>query len=249
MKKLLKIFSVTIVICLIAILTIKLCFTFNKGAVSPVAIEDIKSVQIINLDRSTNRREGYEKRLKKAYGDEFLGQKIGDAIRLSGTDGVKDLVIIELDDKGNEVKNVDIAKLKAKISFLFSCLFMLCSDFETGVCIPASSLCASGPFETVCFFILSFMVSVMAAGLSESCRLSPLSISDPVLSVSPYKASHNPGISWMRVGYRILMPAVTASAVFLLAPLSRRVFLVSSSIFSFRIRMLTSSGVFPVNKR
>lgn len=114
MKKLLKIFGVIIVICLIAILTIKLCFTFNKGAVSPVAIEDIKSVQIINLDRSTNRREGYEKKLKNAYGDEFLGQKIGDAIRLSGTDGVKDLVIIELDDQGNEVKNVDIAKLKAK---------------------------------------------------------------------------------------------------------------------------------------
>ena len=116
MKKLLKIFCAIIVICLIAILTIKLCFTFNKGAVSPVAIEDIKSVQIINLDRSTNRREGYEKRLKNAYGDEFLGQKIGDAIRLSGTDGVKDLVIIELDDKGNEVKNVDIAKLNIQLA-------------------------------------------------------------------------------------------------------------------------------------
>ena len=114
MKKLLKIFATIVIICLIVVLVVKLCFTFNKGVVSPINMEDIKSVQVINLDRSQDRREKYEKMLKDSFGDKFLGQNIGDEIRLAGTDGVKHLAIIELDDKGNEVKNVDIAKLKAR---------------------------------------------------------------------------------------------------------------------------------------
>ena len=114
MKKLLKIFGVIILVCLIVLLFIKMCFTLKKGEVSPANIEDVKSVQVINLDRSPDRREKYEKMLKDSFGDKFLGQNIGDEIRLSGTDGVKHLAIIELDANGNEIENVDIDKLKKR---------------------------------------------------------------------------------------------------------------------------------------
>ena len=80
-----------------------------------IKLEDIKSVQIINLDRSKDRREHYEKMLRDNFGDTFLGHKIGEEIRFRGVDGKKD-VILENTSTGkkfdyNQLKNKDMAKI------------------------------------------------------------------------------------------------------------------------------------------
>ena len=61
-----------------------------------IKLEDIKSVQIINLDRSKERREHYEKMLRENFGDKFLGHKIGEEIRLRAVDGKKEIIFENL---------------------------------------------------------------------------------------------------------------------------------------------------------
>ena len=61
-----------------------------------IKIEDIKSVQIINLDRSKERREHYEKMLHDNFGEKFLGHKIGNDIRLPAVDGKKEIIFENL---------------------------------------------------------------------------------------------------------------------------------------------------------
>ena len=80
-----------------------------------IKLADIKSVQIINLDRLKDRREHYEKMLRDIFGDTFLGHKIGEEIRFRGVDGKKD-VILENMSTGkkfdyNQLKNKDMAKI------------------------------------------------------------------------------------------------------------------------------------------
>ena len=59
-------------------------------------MEDIRSVQIINLDRAKERRANYEKMLHDNFGDKFLGHKIGDEIRLRAVDGKKEIIFENL---------------------------------------------------------------------------------------------------------------------------------------------------------
>lgn len=80
------------------IVLVKFIFFSQKLPTQSVNIANIKSVQIINLDRSKNRRDNYEKMLKNNIGDKFLGFNIGDEIRLSGIDGKKDVVFENIDN-------------------------------------------------------------------------------------------------------------------------------------------------------
>ena len=112
MRKVIKIFGIIVAVFLLFALLLKILLIVRKLPTSPIKSEEIGSVQIINLDRSKDRRDAYEKMLNDNFGDEFFGKKISSELRLSATDGVRDLAIIELDNDGKEVENVDISKLK-----------------------------------------------------------------------------------------------------------------------------------------
>ena len=69
-------------------------FLFSKKLpIKPIKLKQITSVQVINLDRAKDRRENYEKMLKQAVGDEFLGKKIGEEIRFNAVDGKKEVIV------------------------------------------------------------------------------------------------------------------------------------------------------------
>ena len=75
---------------------IKCKYFSHKLPTKSIKIEDIKSVQIINLDRAKDRRANYEKMLHDNFGDKFLGHKIGDEIRLPAVDGKKEIIFENL---------------------------------------------------------------------------------------------------------------------------------------------------------
>lgn len=96
-------FNIKKVFITLFILTISLSFVIKKVyftkklPTQAVKLEDIKSVQFVNLDRAKDRRGKYEKMLKNNFGEHFLNHKIGNNIRLSGVDGKKDLVFENID--------------------------------------------------------------------------------------------------------------------------------------------------------
>ena len=75
--------------------------------VKPIKMQEIKSVQVINLDRSKDRRDFYEKYLHDRFGDKFLGFDIKD-IRLSAVDGKKELIFEDI-HTGKKVMYKDVA--------------------------------------------------------------------------------------------------------------------------------------------
>ena len=75
---------------------IKCRYFSHKLPTKSIKMEDIKSVQIINLDRAKDRRANYEKMLHDNFGDTFMGHKIGEEIRLSGVDGKKEIIFENL---------------------------------------------------------------------------------------------------------------------------------------------------------
>ena len=100
-----KYFSFTIISLIIVFLFVA---RFNRVLpVKPIKIEEIKSVQVINLDRSKDRRDFYEKYLHDRFGDKFLGFDIKD-IRLSAVDGKKELIFEDI-HTGKKVMYKDVA--------------------------------------------------------------------------------------------------------------------------------------------
>ena len=77
---------------------IKCKYFSHKLPTKSIKMEDIRSVQIINLDRAKERRANYEKMLHDNFGDTFMGRKIGEEIRLSGVDGKKEIIFENLDN-------------------------------------------------------------------------------------------------------------------------------------------------------
>jgi len=88
---------------------IKCKYFSHKLPTKSIKLEDIKSVQIINLDRAKERREHYEKMLRDNFGDTFIGHKIGDEIRLPAVDGKKELIFEDI-HTGKRVMYNDIAE-------------------------------------------------------------------------------------------------------------------------------------------
>ena len=88
--------SVFLVAVLASGIFIKCKYFSNKLPTKSIKLEDIKSVQIINLDRAKYRREHYEKMLRDNFGDQFMGRKIGEEIRFRGIDGKKDVILENL---------------------------------------------------------------------------------------------------------------------------------------------------------
>lgn len=90
--------SILLVVVLVSGIFIKCRYFSHKLPTKSIKMEDIKSVQIINLDRAKERRANYEKMLHDNFGDKFMGRKIGDEIRLSGVDGKKEIIFENLDN-------------------------------------------------------------------------------------------------------------------------------------------------------
>lgn len=67
------------------------CVKVNKTSFTH---NDIDKVYVINLDKSKDRREVYEKALKNTFGETFFNQKI-ENVRLRGTYGKEDLIFEE----------------------------------------------------------------------------------------------------------------------------------------------------------
>ena len=100
MKKGLVIIAGSFLLLLISIcIFIKFTYFYKKLPTKQIKLEEIKSVQVINLDRSKDRRNNYEMMLKQNIGDKFFGFKVGDEIRLSGIDGKKEVVFENIDNK------------------------------------------------------------------------------------------------------------------------------------------------------
>lgn len=74
------------------------CFITQKQTLVRFNRSAIENVYVLNMDRSVERRNKYEERLKKTFGNEFLGKSF-DEIRFKTTDATKDLIII------NKTKN------------------------------------------------------------------------------------------------------------------------------------------------
>lgn len=85
----------------------------DKSATKNTRLDDIEKVYVINLDRSKDRKDRYEKLLRENFGDKFLGQKI-ETIRFRGTDGKKDIIFEDWDTK-QRISSVDIASGKKKL--------------------------------------------------------------------------------------------------------------------------------------
>ena len=81
--------AVAVVVCA------NLYFSFfgKKLPIKPIKLQQITSVQVINLDRAKDRRLNYEKMLRKAFGDKFLGKTIGEEIRFNAVDGKKEVMV------------------------------------------------------------------------------------------------------------------------------------------------------------
>ena len=101
--------SIFFVIILASGIFIKCKYFSHKLPTKSIKIEDIKSVQIINLDRAKDRREHYEKMLHDKFGDTFMGRKIGEEIRLKAVDGKKELIFEDI-HTGKRVMYNDIAE-------------------------------------------------------------------------------------------------------------------------------------------
>ena len=87
---------------------IKCKYFSHKLPTKSIKLEDIKSVQIINLDRAKERRANYEKMLHDNFGDKFLGHEIGEEVRLKAVDGKNELVFEDIHN-GRRVMYKDIA--------------------------------------------------------------------------------------------------------------------------------------------
>ena len=96
-KKPIYIFSELFLLVLLIIgLLIKCIYFHHKLPTKSIKLDDIKSIQIINLDRAKERRANYEKMLHDNFGSAFMGREIDDKIRLSGVDGKKEIIFENL---------------------------------------------------------------------------------------------------------------------------------------------------------
>ena len=108
-KILIVLFSFIFVSLLISGIIVKNKYFKHKLPTKAIKIEDIKSVQVINMDNAVERRNEYETMLKNNFGDSFLGKKIGEDIRLSASNGKQDVIFENLDTKEKITYN-DILK-------------------------------------------------------------------------------------------------------------------------------------------
>ena len=79
----------------------------HKLPVKSIKIDNIQSVQIINVKKNYDRRKNYEKMLKQNFGNTFMGHRIGEEIRLSGVDGRK-FIVFESIISGKKYKYSDV---------------------------------------------------------------------------------------------------------------------------------------------
>ena len=109
---------------LVFALFIKCKYFHHKLPTKSIKIEDIKSVQIINLDRAKDRRVKYEKMLHDNFGDTFIGRKIGNDIRLSAIEGKKEVIFENLTNgkkyKYNDIKDKEELFLKDRQFKIYS---------------------------------------------------------------------------------------------------------------------------------
>ena len=107
--------SIFLVAVLASGIFIKCKYFSHKLPTKSIKLEDIKSVQIINLDRAKDRREHYEKMLHDNFGDKFLGHKIGEEIRFRAVDGKKDVILENLSTGQkfdyNQLKDKDMVEI------------------------------------------------------------------------------------------------------------------------------------------
>ena len=113
-----------LIVILSAGIFIKCIYFHHKLPTKSVNLEDIKSVQIINLDRAKERRANYEKMLSDNFGDTFMGRKIGEEIRLQAVDGKKEIVFENLDNgkkyKYEQIKGKEEIYLKDRQFKIYS---------------------------------------------------------------------------------------------------------------------------------
>ena len=72
-KKIYFVFSVIAILVFLFIVYIKKTFYLKPLDANPIKLQDIKSVQIVNMPISKHRRLLYEKMLKDNFGDNFFG--------------------------------------------------------------------------------------------------------------------------------------------------------------------------------
>ena len=100
-----------------------LCFLFFKNFidfqqdVKPISIKDIKSVKIINLETSKDRKARYEEMITKQFGNKMFGIEIND-LTMRATHGKYDLIFEELNEINEVVKKIpaiDIQENREKL--------------------------------------------------------------------------------------------------------------------------------------
>jgi GR25 family glycosyltransferase involved in LPS biosynthesis len=124
-KKLtLAVFGLLFLALLVFTLFIKCKYFYHKLPTKSIKMEDIKSVQIINLDRAKNRKAKYEKMLRDNLGNTFMERKIGNDIRLSAVDGKKEVIFENLTNgkkyKYNDIKDKEELFLKDRQFKIYS---------------------------------------------------------------------------------------------------------------------------------
>lgn len=75
-----------------------------------VDMDEVKMVQVINLEKAKERRENYEKMLDLKFGGKLFTANSKD-IAMKATHGRFDLIFEELDDKNNVVKTFDASEI------------------------------------------------------------------------------------------------------------------------------------------
>ncbi len=75
-----------------------------------IAISDIKSVQVIHLKQSVDRRQTYENMINTKFNGKLLGVSTKD-LTMDATDGKNDLVFIKLDNNNKEVDRINASDI------------------------------------------------------------------------------------------------------------------------------------------
>ena len=78
-----------------------------------VDMDEVKMVQVINLEKAKERRENYEKMLDLKFGGKLFAANSKD-ITMKATHGRFDLIFEELDDENNVVKTFDASEIDEK---------------------------------------------------------------------------------------------------------------------------------------
>lgn len=84
------------IVSVVIVVNLYFFFFAKKLPIKPIKLQQITSVQVINLDRAKDRRANYEKMLHKQFGNKFFGKNIGEEIRFRAIDGKKEVIVENL---------------------------------------------------------------------------------------------------------------------------------------------------------